>query len=199
MRKSHSRHLAKPRPAPLLEWHPLLGPQLRARRRPILIAGGIGLVLIGLATMLDSAIRPAPRIVWNASASAPIGFWRVDPHARFRTGDMVLVQTPKAVRQLAAERRYIPVNVPLLKRIAARDGDDVCALGYDIFVNGQWVAQRHTADRLGRPLPWWSGCELLRGGRFFLLMDAPDSFDGRYFGPVDEEAIIGKAVPLWLL
>ena len=188
----------KPRPAPLLEWHQPLSSQLRARRRPILIAGGIGLALIGLAATLDFAIRPAPRVIWNASASAPIGFWRVDPHARFRTHDMVLARTPEAVRQLAADRRYIPVNLPLLKRIAARDGDDVCALGHDIFINGQWVATRLATDRRGRPLPWWSGCELLRGGRVFLLMDAPDSFDGRYFGPVDEDAVIGKAVPLWL-
>ena len=190
--------LTKPKPAPLLEWHPPLAGQLRARRRPILMAGGIGGALIGLAAAFDFAIRPAPRLVWNASASAPIGFWRVDPHARFHAGDMVLAVTPASVRELAAERRYIPAIVPLLKRIAAQSGDDVCALGHDIYVNGTWVATRLDADRRGRPLPWWSGCELLRGGRVLLLMDAPDSFDGRYFGPVDEDAVIGKATPLWL-
>lgn len=192
------KRLPKLPPAPLLEWHPPLARQLRARRRPVLIAASIGLALIGLATALDLAIRPAPRIVWNASASASIGFWRVDPHARFHTGDMVLATTPDAVRELAATRHYIPVNVPLLKRVAAESGDDVCALGYDIFINGQWVAARLATDRQGRPLPWWSGCELLRGGRVLLLNDAPDSFDGRYFGPVDEDALIGKATPLWL-
>ena len=198
MRKPLNRQLANPKPAPLFDWEPPLARQLRARRRPILIAGGIGLALLGLAAVLDLAVRPAPRVIWNASASAPIGFWRVDPHARFRTGDMVLARTPASVRDLAARRHYLPANVPLLKRIAARDGDDVCALGQEIFVNGRWIAERRTADRQGRPLPWWQGCELLRGGRVFLLMDASDSFDGRYFGPVDEEAVIGKAVPLWL-
>lgn len=198
MRKRLSRNLAKPTPAPLLEWHPPLARQLRARRRPVLIAGSIGLALIVLAATLDLAIRPAPRMVWNASASAPIGLWRVDPHARFHSGDMVLARTPDSVRPLAAARHYIPANVPLLKRIAAESGDDVCALGYDIFVNGQWVATRLSADRQGRPLPWWSGCELLRGGRVLLLNETPDSFDGRYFGPVDEDTLIGKATPLWL-
>lgn len=190
--------LAKPTPAPLLEWYPPLARELRARRRPVLIGGGIGLALIGVSAALDLLVRPAPRLIWNASASAPIGLWRVDPHARFRTGDMVLVRTPESVRRLAAARHYLPANVPLLKRIAARDGDDVCALGDAIFVNGTWVANRRIADKRGRPLPWWSGCELLRGGRVLLLMDAPDSFDGRYFGPVDEASVIGKAVPLWL-
>lgn len=198
MRKRPSRNLAKPAPAPLLEWHPPRGSEFRARRRPILIAGTIGFALISLAAAIEIVGPPAPRVVWNASASAPIGFWRVDPDARFRTGDMVLARTPEAVRQLAAERRYIPANVPLLKRIAAEGGDDVCALGHDIFINGQPVARRLDADRRGRPLPWWNGCELLAHGRVFLLMDATDSFDSRYFGPVEGQAIIGRAVPLWL-
>lgn len=198
MRKPFSRHPAKPKPAPLLEWHPPLARQLRARRRPLIIAGGIGLVLLGLATTLDFAGPPAPRLIWNASASAPIGLWRIHPNTPVRTGDMVLATTPAAVRQLAAQRHYLPANVPLLKRIAARDGDEVCALGYEIFINGRWIAERLDADRRGLPLPWWNGCEHLRDGRVFLLMDAAESFDGRYFGPISETAIIGKAVPLWL-
>ncbi len=194
MRKSHLR----PVPAPLLDWDPPLARQLRRCRRPILLAGGIGLALIGITATLDFAIRPAPRLVWNASASAPIGLWRIHPESPLRAGDMVLAHTPDYVRQLAASRRYIPANVPLVKRIAAQGGDDVCAVGATIFVNGRPVAERLTHDRAGRPLPRWHGCEMLRDGRVLLLMDRPDSFDGRYFGPVSEAAIIGKATPLWL-
>lgn len=194
MRKSHIR----PVPTPLLDWDPPLARQLRRRRRPILIAGGIGLALIGIAATLDFAIRPAPRLVWNASASAPIGLWRIHPDSPLRTGDMVLAHTPDSVRELAASRHYIPANVPLVKRIAAQGGDDVCAVGETIFVNGSPVAERLTHDRAGRPLPRWHGCEMLRDGRVLLLMDRPESFDGRYFGPVSETAIIGKATPLWL-
>lgn len=190
--------MAKRPSFPLLDWQPPLARAVRRRRRPLIVAAGLGLAMLGLAAALDFAIRPAPRLVWNASASAPIGFWRIHPDARFRTGDMVLATTPASVRQLAAQRHYLPANVPLLKRVAARDGDEVCALGQEIFVNGRWIGERRVVDRQGRPLPWWSGCEHLRDGRVFLLMDAADSFDGRYFGPVDEDAIIGKAVPLWL-
>lgn len=186
------------KPLPLLEWEPPLTRHPRRRRRPVIIAGGVALALLGLAATLDFAVRPAPRIVWNASASAPIGFWRIHPDRPIHTGDMVLARTPDSVRQLAAQRHYLPANVPLMKRVVARDGDEVCALGQEIFVNGRWIAERRVTDRQGRPLPWWSGCERLRGGRLFLLMDAPESFDGRYFGPVDEDAIVGKATPLWL-
>lgn len=194
MRRSPMR----PAPTPLLDWDPPLARQQRRRRRPILIAGGVGLALIGLAAFLDLAIRPAPRLVWNASASAPVGLWRIDPDARLRTGDMVLARMPQSVRGLAAARHYVPANVPLVKRIAARGGEEVCALGATIFVDGRPVAGRLTHDHAGRALPRWHGCETLREGRVLLLTDRPDSFDGRYFGPVDERAIIGKATPLWL-
>lgn len=170
----------------------------RPVRRRLLLCAAAGLATIGLCAVLDLAVRPAPRVVWNASASAPVGLYRIQPGVRLRSGDMVLARTPGAVRALAARRRYLPANVPLVKRIAARDGDEVCAMGAAIFVNGRPVAERRTHDSLARPLPWWTGCEWLRDGRVLLLMDRPTSFDGRYFGPIDEDAIIGKATPLWL-
>jgi conjugative transfer signal peptidase TraF len=136
--------------------------------------------------------------VWNASASAPIGLYRVLPENAVR-GDLVLVRTPESVRQLAAERGYLPLNVPLVKRVAAADGDIVCAADDAISVNGRVVAERLARDRLGRPLPRWSGCLLLDVGETFLLMEGvSDSFDGRYFGPVPTAAIIGRLVPLWV-
>src|SRR3546814_3813618 len=89
---------------------------------------------------------------------------------------MVLVRTPDSVRQLAARRHYLPANVPLLKRVVARDGSKVCALGSAIFIDGRLSATRKEVDRQGRPLPWWHGCERLREGQLFLLMDHRDSF-----------------------
>ena len=168
----------------------------RVRRRPrtVLVLTLFGLGLIGLATLA----RPAPWLVWNASASAPIGLYRVLPGKLVR-GDLVLVNIPDSVRQLAAERSYLPQNVPLVKRVAALDGDVICAAADVISVNGRVVAERMARDRLGRPLPRWSGCLLLDGGEAFLLMEGlADSFDSRYFGPVPTAAIIGRLVPLWV-
>lgn len=184
--------------APLLEWVPPLARKIRARRLPILVLVGIGTGLMATTATLDFLIRPEPRLVWNVSASAPVGLWSIAPDVPLRQGDMVLARMPQGARELAAARHYIPANVPLLKRIAARNGDEVCALGGRIYVNGDPVAKRLTHDRAGRILPQWEGCELLRSGRLLLLMDRPDSFDSRYFGPVARTAIIGKATPLWL-
>lgn len=168
----------------------------RVRRRPrtVLALTLFGLGLIGLATLA----RPAPWLVWNASASAPIGLYRVLPGKPIR-GDLVLVHTPISVRQFAAERGYLPRNVPLVKRVAALDGDIVCAADDVISVNGRVVAERLARDRLGRALPAWSGCCVLDSGEAFLLMEGrADSFDSRYFGLVPTTAIIGRLAPLWV-
>jgi type IV secretory pathway protease TraF len=113
-------------------------------------------------------------------------------------GDMVIARTPLSVRALAAGRHYIPANVPLVKRVAGVPGDRVCAAGVTITVNGRPLAARRASDRLGRPLPWWTGCRTLRDGALLLVMaDTPDSFDGRYFGPTSPSDVIGKATLLW--
>jgi conjugative transfer signal peptidase TraF len=142
-------------------------------------------------------VRPAPLLLWNASASAPVGLYRVMSSTPIQRGDMVLLRTPDSVRDLAAERGYLPLAVPLVKRVAALAGDMVCAVGDDLFINSKWVAGRLERDPLGRPLPHWEGCQNLGDELFPLMADVPSSFDGRYFGPVPMSAVIGRLVPLW--
>lgn len=182
---------------PLVAW----GEALRAARARRLqrhrrcLGVGLGLLALG-ATIV---VPPSPRLLWNASASAPIGFYRVTPGARPRRGDMVVAWAPYPARLLAARRHYLPINVPLIKHVVGVPGDIVCAQGETITVDGKTVARRLAHDAIGRTLPWWEGCEGLLPGRYFLLMDGvPASFDGRYFGPVGDDAIVGTARPLWL-
>lgn len=149
-----------------------------------------------LAALGSLALPPAPQLIWNLSASTPRGLYRVMPGRPAAAGDWVALRTPLAVRALAARRRYLPSNVPLVKRVAAVSGTRACAAGRSVRVGNQAVARR-ARDAAGRPMPWWRGCRLLRPGELFVLGIAPDSFDGRYFGPVERSAVIGRAVPLW--
>jgi conjugative transfer signal peptidase TraF len=181
--------------APLLAW----GDALRAAKlRRRMLQRRIAWVAIGAGILVASAaFPPVPRLVWNASASAPIGLYAVSPGGLAERGDMVIARVPERFRRLAATRRYLPMNVPLVKRVAASAGDEVCALGQEIFVNGRWTTERRLADGAGRAMPMWSGCVRLRGRQLFLLMDAPASFDGRYFGVTEGTDVIGKARLLW--
>jgi len=150
--------------------------------------------LIGAGLVL----HPRPRLVWNASASAPEGLYRVTPGGPIAVGDMVIATVPARYRRLAAARHYVPANVPLVKQVAAGAGDQICALGRDLYRDGIWLADRRDVDSARRPMPAWQGCVRLRGGQYFLLMaTSPLSFDGRYFGISDRRDIIGKAELLW--
>ena len=141
--------------------------------------------------------KPPLLLVWNSSASAPIGLYEVRAAAQIRRGDMVIAWTPEPARALAARRHYLPANVPLVKRVAAARGDRVCASGRSIRINGSRVATRRVSDSAGRPMPWWNGCRRLGQGEYFLLMESPQSFDGRYFGITKARDLVGKAVLLW--
>lgn len=163
-----------------------------AARSSVLLAG---CALAGLAATL---LWPPPVLfVWNASASAPIGLYRVHGGDRIRRGDMVVAWAPPQARRLSANRHYLPANVPLVKRIAAVGGDRVCAAGRSVTVNGRRAASRRRLDPRGRPLPWWTGCRILGSGDTFLLGSSPQSFDGRYFGITRRTALVGRAVLLW--
>jgi conjugative transfer signal peptidase TraF len=155
--------------------------------------------LLGLAAALGLTIAtpPRPLLVWNVSASAPIGLYVVGGRQGLSRGDMVVAWVPEPWRRRAAARHYIPINVPLVKRVAAVHGDTICEADGAIFVNGRWVAARRRYDGAGRPMPTWRGCTTLAGGALFLLMDVPDSFDGRYFGPTRAADIVGKARLIW--
>ena len=157
-----------------------------------LVATLAGIALVGFSAIA----HPQPRLVWNASASAPIGLYRVVSGAPER-GDFALVHIPKSIEKLASMRGYLPAGVPLIKRIAAVAGDDVCAFNGAIIVNGEIVARQRKVDRAGRSLPRWNECRELVQGEFFLLGDAPDSFDSRYFGPVPSAQVTGRLAPLW--
>ena len=181
---------------PLFRW----GDALRAAKVRRRLLRRRAAAIVGLTVALGATIlaHPTPLLVWNASASAPLGLYAVASRHELDVGDMVIARVPAAYRGLAAIRHYLPENVPLVKRIAAAPGDTVCASGTEIIVNGHRAARRLARDGAGRPMPWWNGCLILRRDTLFLLMtDSPASFDGRYFGPTAAHDIIGKAYPLW--
>lgn len=166
----------------------------RARAAPA-AAMLIGLGLVAAPTI--GAWRPL--LIWNSSASVPLGLYAAQPADRIEVGDLVLVRPPEALANFLDQRAYVAREVPLLKHVAALPPQTVCAAGDTITVDGRTAARRHQADRRGRPLPAWEGCRALEPGQVFLLNAAArDSLDGRYFGSLPRASIASRLRPIWL-
>ena len=172
------------------------------RLRNFLTPRGTGAIAAAFTLCAYAASPPGSptraAIVWNATASAPIGLYRVTQGSALARGDLVLALPAPPLAAFAARRGYLPRGVPLVKRIAALAGDAVCTHGNALFIDGRLAAARLAADGKHRRLPAWFGCRTLRSGEVFLLMaNVRSSFDGRYFGPTKVSEIAGKLEPLW--
>lgn len=149
---------------------------------------------IAISTWVDAPTK----LIWNASASTPIGFYSVQPAGRLKTTDLVAVDAPEPIASFLADGGYLPRDTPLLKRVAGLPRQTVCRVGVLVTVDGVEMGTALERDRIGRPLPDWQGCRLIADGEIFLMnWDVPDSLDGRYFGSIPAHSVIGRAVPLW--
>ncbi|SEP50279.1 conjugative transfer signal peptidase TraF [Rhodospirillales bacterium URHD0017] len=154
----------------------------------------LAVVFVGMTSLL----HPVPKLIWNASASVPIGLYAVKPTGVHHVGDLIVVRPPDELAAFLEARGYLAKGVPLLKHIAALPGQDVCRTGRRITVDGVTVGQALDRDHLGRLLPTWEGCWLVADQEVFLMnWQSVNSLDGRYFGPLPAAAIIGRADPLW--
>ena len=97
------------------------------RRRRMLRRRGLWLALGVAALGLTIAFPPRPRLLWNASASAPIGLYRVGAGAAPMPGNLVVVWLPEPARRLAAER--LLARPPRARPDAIFAANDLIALG----------------------------------------------------------------------
>jgi len=154
--------------------------------------------LVVLAIAGRSSVSIMPKLIWNASASAPIGLYTVRTAADLGVADLVAVDAPEPLAGFLNQREYLPRGVPLMKRIAALPGQTVCRNASTVTVDTIAMGEALARDRRGRELPVWQGCRKLSADEIFLMnWDVQDSLDGRYFGPVPKNSIVGRALPLW--
>ncbi|EPO7629451.1 TPA: S26 family signal peptidase [Citrobacter freundii] len=177
-------------------------PELRSRLRVRIVLAVLS--ACGLAALAwASFVRPTAHVVYNPSDSVPVGWYRIEransPPRPLSVGSIVLARLPADVAALAAQRGYLPLHIPLLKRVGAIAPQHVCIVAGQVRIDGVPVAAVLRADRMGRPLSSWPQCRPLAEGELFLLSTTnPASFDSRYFGPVNASDVIGIARPLYL-
>jgi len=152
--------------------------------------------VLGIAV---AGIAPLPlKFVWNATASAPVGLYTIEPVGRLDVPDLVAVVPPEPFASFMVSRGYVGRDVPLLKRVLGLPGQNVCRFGRAITVDAVPLGDARDRDSQGRDLPAWHGCRRIANDEFFLMNhEVSDSLDGRYFGPFPAAAVIGRATPLF--
>jgi len=146
----------------------------------------------------------------NESPSLPIGVWRVLPFDRdLRRDDIISFCPPDTPAFREAWRRgYVGKGLcdggyePLLKPVAAIEGDRLTQTSEGISINGRVIANSKSLDRdgSGRTLPSPGTNEIIVGkGEVWVISSYnPLSFDSRYFGPIPISRIEGLARPLFV-
>jgi conjugative transfer signal peptidase TraF len=159
----------------------------------------VTLACVGILACLGASRLHAPiSLLYNPSGSVARGWYLIVPVTHLKVGMLVIARLPVWAARLAAARGYLPITVPVIKRVAARGGERVCERAGVLSIEGRPVAQALTADSAGRPLPAWRACRHLRANEILLLGEgAADSYDSRYFGAVVVSAIMGRGIPLW--
>jgi conjugative transfer signal peptidase TraF len=164
--------------------------EIQIYRRRLAVTAAIGIVLIAAGHQQHAFA------VWNASPSVPIGLYRV-VHQPAIKGQLAVIKLPTAMAMLADERGYLRGRNYLLKPIIGTTGDRTCRNGTAVTVNARVVGAARSNDDAGRALPRWRGCRHLRNDEIFVLATRFGSFDGRYFGPLNIDTVVGRAIPIW--
>jgi conjugative transfer signal peptidase TraF len=155
--------------------------------------------MLGAAAVLSTiGQKSTTRYVWNASASVPIGLYRLQPAGELAVDELVAVLPPEPLATFLAEGGYLPRGIPMLKRVLALPGQTVCRVRDVITVDEIEMGVVRERDGLGRPLPAWRGCRVVAEDEVFLMnWLSADSLDRRYFGTMPTTAIVARAEPLW--
>ncbi len=161
-----------------------------------LIIGALG--IITCLAEVYGVPKHTVRLVFNRTQSAPIGlYWVMD--SPLSKGDWAILSSKSKASKWAQNHGYLGRDWPMIKRVMAFHGDEVCRDGSDVFINEKYVATAQSLDALGRNLPIWSGCYVLGADDVFLLNVHPHSLDGRYFGVMSSIDIDGGAKLIWLI
>ena len=164
------------------------------------------LVLVGVAILVLCAAMRAAGARINTTKSIPLGLYWTSG-APMEKGAYVLFCPPeRAIFEEAKARGYLGAGFCpggygyLMKRVLAAKDDTVSVADDGVRVNGELLplSVPRRADGAGRPIPRYPAGHRTLGDRELLLMSdvSATSFDGRYFGPIDQSQIETVIRPL---
>ncbi|HKA84061.1 MAG TPA: signal peptidase I [Acidimicrobiales bacterium] len=168
------------------------GKSRRRWRRTILewlgvIGGGIAIALLVEAFLIQAFWIPSPSMeptldVGDRVLVNKLSYKFHDVHR----GDVVVFERPPGAS--TGENGEIK---DLIKRVIAIGGDTVEAKEGDVYVNGKRIEENYLEP--GTPTDNLPPTEIPQGHVFVMGDNRTNSEDSRIFGPIDEDAIVGRA------
>ena len=137
-------------------------------------------------------------ITYQPSRSMPVGWYVTYPvYHPLQKGDTILFRPTSSVLHYMMQRGWIGAHTAMMKEIFAVPGDTVCIHQGMLYINGKSTTSVLTEYAPGKPLPQVLLCQHLPSGKYMAMSTYnAHSFDSRYFGPIDQESIIGKVSKL---
>jgi len=170
-------------------------------------------LLVFLSMMVTSIIFYAKGYRLNITESYPLGIYKVykSTDIQLKKGDMILFCPPNSANfKKAYQRGYIEAGLcpsgywELQKKVMGLPGDHIVVSDY-VYINGVKIKNSKVykidpqlndmnfMDQRHRDI-------IIPPGKMFVMSDYNDlSFDSRYFGLVDQDATIGKTIPIYTL
>jgi type IV secretory pathway protease TraF len=119
----------------------------------------IMMTLAAVALVLSTMDEATPTYIWKASKSVPIGLYQLQPAGRLAVTELVAVQPPEPLATFLDLNGYLPIGVPMLKRVLALPGQTVCRRGLAISVDEIEVGNALSRD--SRAVPCLSGRDVM--------------------------------------
>jgi conjugative transfer signal peptidase TraF len=141
----------------------------------------------------------------NLSASMPIGIYALTNDS-VAIGQIVAVCLSPEIARIGRERGYLHAgpcesgDQPVLKYVTAMAGDSIDVQPAGVTINSRVIPNSAVMerDRHGRPLPHvpWGTITLQHEQVWLMSTQQPNSWDSRYYGPVQVANIVVVVRPV---
>lgn len=140
----------------------------------------LGIMIISILSMLLIRV--------NISPSSPVGFYLIDPisivYKNIKLGDYVVYEMPREYKKYAAKELE---NLKSIKRVYAKEGDDIDVKGNEVYINQLYVG------KILDTIPSKLKKKRVSKNQILTLSENENSLDGRYYGLLDFSDIKYKA------
>jgi conjugative transfer signal peptidase TraF len=150
------------------------------------------LILMIIASFVWLLKTKGYRLVYQVTPSMTKGFYFIKPVKIIKRSDIVLFKPPKKTLSFLLRHHWLPHDGLMLKYVFAVPGDYVCQKENAIWINHKKIAPVYRYYAAKKSLPNNHFCGKLKANQYLLMSTkAKRSFDGRYFGPINRNRIIG--------